>query len=75
MIVGIGDIATEAAMRRRIGQAQQPSAMCGESIEQRLDVALRQDIVSKRESAGPSKAPLHVGLERRAEPGAQHFIW
>ena len=47
--------------------------MRGESIEQRLDLALRQNIVSERERAGPSKArPLHIGLERRAKPRAQH---
>src|SRR3984893_19308610 len=69
---GIGSIAPEPAMRWRMGRAQQPTAMRRESIEQGLDFLLREDVVSERECAGPSEVPLHVGLECRAKPRAQH---
>jgi len=72
VIVGIGDIAAEPAMRWRIGRAQQPTAVCRESIEQRLDLLLREDVVSERERAGPSEVPLQVCLQCRAKPCTQH---
>src|SRR5262245_1076733 len=71
VIVGIGDIAAHAAMRRRIRRPQDAPAEPGKAVQHRLHLLGRADVVRQGERAGPGQGPLHVILEPRAEPGAE----
>ena len=63
MIVGVGDIAAEAAVRRRVRRPQHATAEARETVEQWLHIGLRDDIVREREGAGAARLASHIVFE------------
>jgi hypothetical protein len=72
MIVRIGDVAAEAAMRWRIGRPQNLTAELRQSVDRRLDLILGCNVVRDRERTGAQRGASHVGFEFLGQPGAQH---
>ena len=73
MAVRVRNIATKAAVLRRVAQAEHLSAVSGQAVEQGLDVVPRGDVV--RESNGGRAGlggALHVVGQRCLQPKSQH---
>lgn len=65
VVVGIGDIAAKAAMRGRVGSAQQRPACLCQPLHQRRDICLLLHIMGERKCPRLHKAAtVHVGFER-----------
>src|SRR5690625_5181364 len=72
MLIGIGDVAAKAAMRRCIGRPEEAPACRQESIHQRYHLVRSLDVVSKRESPWPGElAAVHVALQRLLQEGPE----
>src|SRR6185436_17654362 len=64
VVVGISEVSPEAAMRWRIGGAQQLAAETQQPVDHRLHLILGADIVGEREGAALRESrSLHVAFQ------------
>src|SRR5262249_22316751 len=72
VVVGIGDVASKAAVGRRIPHAQDPTAEARQPVDDGLNLFPRGDIVRQSEGAGAREAgSAHVAFQCACEPGSE----
>ena len=68
MAVGIGDVAAEAAVRRRVGGTQLAPAETRQPVDQRLHVLAHRDVVRQREGARSSGLVRNRAMQSSNSP-------